>query len=270
VKPFKPQLALITGATSGLGKSLAYLLAEQSAALIITGRDKDRLHQVTSSLQKKTDVISVAADLSMPNDLEKLCTMIRDHAPDLVINCAGYATYGKALERQVQEEMRVFQLNSSIPIQITMESAKSLYTQQKQGTILNVCSVASSFVFPYLAMYAAAKAALLHFSKSFHEEMAPFGISILAACPGKIDTPFIQKASNKKNVDRKSFAMSQEFAAKRILKQLKKKRPVVDTFDWTYRLYSGLTKIIPEKVFLYFLKKEMENLHHPQPFETHK
>ena len=149
--------AIITGASSGIGESLARLLAGQGIALILTGRDTKRLEAIASDLQHKVPVTSCTLDLLKPDDLAKLTRIIHEEVPDLVINNAGAGLYGDVLTYETAEQLEIYHLNATIPMQLTIEASRALMTAGKKGVILNLSSTAAYQVFPQLAGQAAAK-----------------------------------------------------------------------------------------------------------------
>lgn len=231
---------VITGASSGLGEALARKLAEKYDLLLI-GRDELRLKNLQQELQAE----ALPLDLNDKNNRIRLIAWIHKNSPELVINCAGSGLYGDILEHPTENQMKQFAINSSVPIEISIEAARALYSSQKEGIILNISSIAGYFHFPKLSLYAAAKCALTSFSQSFDFEMKPHGIRILASCPGQIDTDFIYRAGGKKDHPRIG-AMTKEYAANRILCQIDKKKPL-DIFDIRYRL-SLLSLLLPKKL----------------------
>jgi hypothetical protein len=219
------KFALLTGANSGLGLELYKLLKEEGYTLLVTGR---------KALPEAFE--AVQADLI--HERSKVIAMIRKYAPELVINNAGYGTYGYATDHSLD----ILQLNAVAAIDLTIEAARILKEKGKKGIILNVSSIAGEGPMPFLALYGAAKACLTSFSRSFDEEMRPFGIRILATLPGQIDTPFADNASN--HFYQQIGGMKKEYVAKRIMKQIRQKKQI-EIVDWTYKLAVFWAKLFP-------------------------
>lgn len=249
---------VITGASSGLGELLARKLAPQYKLLLI-GRDEIRLKSLAEELQADT----LTLDLNDKNNRARLISWIHKNSPELVINCAGSGLYGDILEHPTETQLKQFAINSSVPIEISIEAARSLYSSQKQGTILNISSIAGYFHFPKLSLYASAKCALTSFSQSFDYEMKPHGIRILTSCPGQIDTDFIYKAGGKKDHPRVG-AMTKEYAANRILRQIVYQKPL-DIFDFRYRL-SLLSLLLPKKLLYKTLASSINRRYSAKPY----
>ena len=234
-----PRLALITGATSGLGEELCSLLSEKKIPLFLTGRDDKRL---------KSAANRYGAD-AMPLDLRSsrkpLLDWIRQHKPDLVINNAGYTFYGPVLMHSTEIQMDILEVNGNAAIEISIEAARSLYEQKKEGIVLNVSSAAGELPFPTMAIYAASKSLLTSFSKSFDTEMKPYGIRILAAIPGQIATPFATLASKGRFSQSPSWStLHPRRVAEKIWHQIETKK-AVQIIDFRTKAVLALAKIAP-------------------------
>jgi len=234
------KLALITGASSGLGLALAKHLSEKGISLLITGRDRDRLSVLAGSLPNAVEFFPL--DLSCGR--QELIELIRCKTPDLVINNAGFGLYGPALMHTTTAQMEILEINAAAAIEITLEAARALHLRQKTGTILNVSSTAGELPIPTMALYSASKACLTSFSRSFDAEMRPYGIRILASLPGPIATEFAARASNNGFVQRSRFALKKEFVAECIWKQIQRKK-AVQIIDWRNRMGLIILKCLP-------------------------
>ncbi|MBX7067728.1 MAG: SDR family NAD(P)-dependent oxidoreductase [Parachlamydiales bacterium] len=217
--------ALVTGASSGLGLELCKLLRKKGVRLIATARKN----------LPEADLV-VKADLL--HEREKIIGLIEKEAPDLVINCAGFGTYGPAIDHS----MDLLEVNANAAIQITLAAAKAMLKAQKKGIILNVSSAASLIPMPYLALYSAAKAALTSFSQSFDAEMQSSGIRILVSLPGQIDTDFAFRASHGKY--RQMGGMNKDWVAMQIMRQIERKIPY-EVLDWKVRLGVLFANLFP-------------------------
>jgi short-subunit dehydrogenase len=236
-------LALITGASSGLGEALARLLSAKGIPLILTSRHAERLQAVAESLNAEW----IALDLT--EDREPLIDLIRGRCPDLVINNAGFGYYGPALAHATAAQMKILEVNGCAALEISLESARALKFRKRPGVICNISSIAGEFPFPSLAVYAAAKAFITSFSKSFDTEMRPFDIRVLAAIPGQIATPFATHASKGNYEQHPSFSvLSPSYVAQQIWRQIEKRKGV-QIIDWRYRFALLLAKALPRHFF---------------------
>lgn len=211
----KFDLALVTGASGGLGQALCRLLDSKGIPVLpITRKECD-----------------------LARDRKKLLDLIREKTPDLVINNAGFCLYGPALDANQKD---VFEVNAAAAIEISLEAARALRSRGKQGAIVNISSIAGDVSAPSMAVYAAAKAAVTSFSRSFDAEMRPYGIRIFAALPGSLDTSF---ASRQKPY-RHPFAISPDACAKAIWRQIERGQTIC-RIGWIFRLLRLLSLLAP-------------------------
>lgn len=235
--------ALITGATSGIGESLAILLASKGIPLILTGRNQAKLEELKSSL--KTQIEIVVGDLSSKEDRKVLVNKISEFKVDLLINNAGFGFYGEIVEVETDALLEMIELDVMAVVELTAEAAKSMVKNGQKGIIMNVSSVAAFHVLPNLATYSASKAFLNSFSRAVDFELMEKGIRVLASCPGRVATGFQSRASGGKvKSNDGGLFMTSEFAAKEIWKQILCEKPV-HIFDWKYRFSTFMTYFIP-------------------------
>jgi hypothetical protein len=242
-------LCFITGASSGIGEALCYLLADHGIDLIISGRDASKLEKIQSELKSKVNVDILVADLRNSEDRLALIEAIKAKTPDLIINNAGFGYYGDALDDNIQGQLDIVNVNVNAVVEITLESAKHLKLKMIKGTILNVSSAASFQIFPGFAVYSASKAFINQFSQSLGFETKPFGIRILTTCPGMVNTEFKKRASKGKENGDNSGVMDASYAAKEIWHQIVKGKPL-HIFNWRYRLATFFTRYIIPKSML--------------------
>jgi short-subunit dehydrogenase len=251
-------LALITGASSGIGRSLALKLADQGVSLILTGRNQTALSQLATYLRPKIPNISfLQADITKEHELEKVLQEIYKSSPDLIINSAGMGLYGEALSYPTSKQLEILNINAKALTVITLEAARTLQSKNKKGTILNISSVAGEFAFPSFALYAATKAYVTNLSKSLDEELKPSKIRVLCALPGRVATQFGKRAGRTKEKKISSLVMTQEEAANHLLYQLEKEIPTY-IFNWKYRWMHRLSYLIPQVLLKDKLKKEID------------
>ena len=255
----KFSMALVTGATSGIGEALCFLLAHQGIPLLISGRDHGKLEQLVVRLQKHVTVIALVADLGVSGERKKLIEMISTYSPDLVINNAGMGLYGEALTHSTAKQLEILTVNGEAVLEITLEAARNLKLRNRPGVILNVASSAAFQVFPELAVSAATKTFVTNFSESFDQEMKPYGIRVLTSCPGMVKTAFSRRAGgvSSTGVD-KELVMTPKFAAQEIWQQIQKGK-AVHLFDWKYRLFTYLGNLLPKSWRIAVLRKSIKN-----------
>lgn len=257
-------LACITGASSGIGEALCHLLAEKGIDLIIAGRNIDKLNQLASQLKVRTRIVS--GDLSLADDRKKLIEVIYKETPDLMINNAGFGLYGDALTFETPAQMEILKLNIDAVVEMSLESARAMISKDKRGVILNVSSAAAFQILPGFTLYAASKGFVNQFSESLNEELQPYGVSVLAACPGMVATNFRKRASEGKAANElSSLVMTPSFAAEQIWQQIQKRKSI-HTFNWKYRLGTFLTQyIIPKKWAIKLVRSNIQSRLAPRP-----
>lgn len=236
-------LALVTGASSGIGAAISRLLAKKGIPLIITGRNLERLGALAAELAASVPVEIVAADLAIASEREKLIDMIKERTPDLVINNAGFGLYGKAVDGNTTEQLQVVDVDVCAVLQLTLEAAKAMKEKNKSGVILNVSSTAGFYVFPYAAVYAASKAFVNNISEALDIEMQRDGIRVLAACPGMVATNFAKRAGGKEEIISGGIVMTPEYAAEEIWGQIIRRQPIYifsRFYRWVTRLVAPL------------------------------
>jgi short-subunit dehydrogenase len=263
------QRALVTGASSGIGAAMCHFLAAKGIPLIITGRNTDALNQLAETLRQQVDVVAYAYDLSLPKDRQSLFKHIHEMSPDLIINNAGFGLYGEALSHTTEAQSDILEVNGQAVLEIALESARTLVSLNRPGVILNVSSSAAFLPFPMFSVYAASKAFVNSFSIAFDEEMKPYGVRILSACPGVISTNFRHRAVAGKPVEKegkKAYrTMSVDFAVEQMWKQIQQGSQV-RTFNWFYRLSIFFARfLVPRPLLMKILRQQVEALHAPRP-----
>lgn len=237
-------VALVTGATSGIGKATCERLALEGIELVITGRNQAALKTMQEELSSHVPVQTVAADLASPEGRQEIIALIHARVPDLVINNAGFGLYGEALTYATQEQAAILEVNGRAVLELTLEAARTLLSHEKRGVILNVSSVAGFYEMPCMAVYAASKAFVNHFSQAIDWEMKPHGIRVLTLCPGMVATDFQKRAGGEiKNSPLK--AMSPGFVADQMWKQIEQLRPLV-IINWQCRLLTWIASWMPQ------------------------
>ena len=233
-------LALITGASSGLGIEFARLLAINGYDLIISARRKDRLESLKKVLEKKykINVEVFPADLSDVNDVLNLAKSCFIKDVDILINNAGFGILGAFNNMSGKENVNLINTNITALTLLSQEFIKT----QKRGYILNVASIAAFLPGPLLSSYYASKAYVLSLSAAVNEELKRSGkpISVTTLCPGPMKTEFFTTAGASKE-----FATATPRAcAKRALRAMFKRKSVVFS-DNLIALAAFGTKFLP-------------------------
>jgi short-subunit dehydrogenase len=182
------QTALVTGASSGMGKETAIRLAEKGFQVIAAARRIDRLNELAEQFQ---NITPMQVDLSQPEDTEVFCDYISTLPipVSVLINNAGYSIRGALEDVSMDAIKRIFEVNLFALIRITQACLPGMRNLRK-GTIVNLSSIAGKFAFPGSGVYAATKYAVEGITDALRMELAPFGIRVVAIRPGPIATEF--------------------------------------------------------------------------------
>jgi uncharacterized protein len=210
--------ALITGASKGIGKAMAYRLAKLKYNLLLIARSDKELRELSEILSSafgiKVSYLSI--DLSEKHAAQKIhdWTTENDFGVSILINNAGYAQFGTFTELSLQDQLQMIQVNNLAVVELTHLFLPSLIKNSK-GYILNVASTAAYQAVPKMALYAASKAFMVTFTRGLRYELKRNGISVTCLSPGPVDTNFIERAGmNSIKSTAAKFEMTPEVVAK--------------------------------------------------------
>lgn len=189
--------AIITGASSGIGKALTFEFAAGGFNVLITGRNETALRGVanecTARYRVQTDV--AVADLSKPESVEALIKSVqaqpRDYA--VLVNNAGFGIHGDFASTSIEENVNLVDVQLKAAMRLTRAVLPSMVSK-RSGKILNVASVYSFAPVPFQSVYSACKAFLLSFSASLQSELQGTGVTVTVFCPGVTQTEFRSRA----------------------------------------------------------------------------
>jgi len=188
--------ALVTGASSGIGKAFATALAAGGTDLVIAARDKKRLDEVATKLRGLgRDVEVIQADLEDRAQLATVAARLRDRDDiDLLVNNAGFGHTGPFAKLPVEQSQAQIDCNITALTQLAHAALQSM-RRARRGAILNVASGAAFLPSPNLAVYAATKAYVVSLTQALHEEAKGDDIRVSVVCPGFTRTEFQQRAN---------------------------------------------------------------------------
>lgn len=243
----KPPIALITGASRGLGETYARYLAQQGYCLLLVARDISRLEDLGKTLMSRhqTVVHSTSLDLGQPDSGARLRDFCQEYceAPDLLINNAGFGLYGPFYTHALVDVRKMLQLHIQTIVETIHFFLPPMIARQS-GAIINVASLAGLISLPYMAEYAATKAFLVSFSEALAEELRPLGITIQVCCPGQTQTAFHATAGFRpKGIGR---IQTPEEVVSRSLQALESAYPML-TIGWQGFFASILAKFLPRR-----------------------
>uniref|UniRef100_Q02AD5 Short-chain dehydrogenase/reductase SDR n=1 Tax=Solibacter usitatus (strain Ellin6076) TaxID=234267 RepID=Q02AD5_SOLUE len=184
-------MALITGASSGIGAELARLCAADGYGLILVARRTDRLEQLGAELAAAHNVKfrTIAADLAEPDAATAIYRQTSGDTIDILINNAGFGLRGRYDQTEWNAEARLIQVNITALAQLTKSYVKDM-VRRGSGRILNVGSTAAFVPGPLMAMYYASKAFVVSFSEALAKEFEGTGVTVTVLCPGPTRTEF--------------------------------------------------------------------------------
>lgn len=208
-------VALVTGASSGIGRAIAVRLAADGTALVLVARRAELLDSLADELRAAhgVDVEVLVADLTDPVDLASVEKRLRADPPvDLLVNNAGVGAQGRFAEIPVDWQDGQVRLNVLAPVRLTHAALEGMLARGRGG-VLNISSIAGVQPLPNVATYSATKAYLSSFSHSLHEEVRRSGVTVTALLPGFTHTGFHEVAGANRTVVPGAAWMSAEAVA---------------------------------------------------------
>ncbi len=188
-------LALVTGASSGIGDAIARELAARHCDLILVARSADKLQALGAELTRAHGVRAhvIAADLAAPGAVADVAARVRAIGRiDILVNNAGFATFGLFTDTGLDDEIEEMRVNVEAPTELTKRLLPDVIAAK--GRILNVASTAAFQPGPLMAVYYATKAYVLSFSRALAYELKARGVAVTCLCPGPTRTGFQARA----------------------------------------------------------------------------
>src|SRR3989440_5286397 len=241
---------LITGASSGIGEAFARKLAARGHNLLLVARTEEKLVMLCSELGRIQSIRAqyVAMDLSKPDAPARLFaeTQQRDLEIDFLINNAGFGSMGDFAKLDLEGELNMIDLNIGALVELTHRFLQPM-RERRSGRIINVASTAGFQAVPFMATYAATKAFVLSFSEALWEENRPYGIRVMALCPGVTETNFFEAARMQRPPARVS--QTAEEVVETALRALRRGKSSVIS-GWTNFFMIESERIVPRKLIL--------------------
>ncbi len=187
--------ALITGASDGIGREMAWIMAENGHSLVLVARRKELLETLKKEILAKyaVQVEVFGADLTLPEAIEQLHAFCRNFTIDILVNNAGVGSYGYFHTLDWQKESAMVDLNVKALMYLSRLFVPAM-VERGYGRVLNVASVAAFQPGPRMATYFATKAFVLSFSQAMAWELRNTGVTVTVLCPGPVLTGFQQAA----------------------------------------------------------------------------
>ncbi|MEC0666616.1 SDR family oxidoreductase [Priestia flexa] len=222
--------ALITGASGGIGRQLAYHFAEDGYSLVLVARSKEKLEELKKELENNysISVLISIKDLSKQKEALKLYDEIKQQriTVQFLVNNAGFGLYGTFIETSWAEEADMIDLNIKTLTYLTKLFLPEM-VERNQGRILNIASVASFLPGPLMAVYYATKAYVLSFTEALENELKDTNITISALCPGPTKTGFSDRANLSSSKLFESGALHVEDVAKVCYEQFMRGKTII-------------------------------------------
>jgi len=238
--------ALITGASSGIGKNMAYVLANKGIDLILVARNKEEMLKIKGNVKVNVEVIEF--DLLKEKNVFKLYEICKDKNIDILINNAGFGLFGLFTETDLDRELEMIDLNIKAYHILTKLFLKD-FVKKDKGYILNVASSAGFMAGPRLSTYYATKNYVLKLTMAINEELRQSGSNVVvsALCPGPVNTNFNKVAHGEFSIKEASPKYVAEYA---INKLFKKKMIIIPTFRIKLGIF--LLRILPYRIQLIY------------------
>lgn len=234
--------ALITGASSGIGRDMARYLSSLGWELILTARNYESMKKLSQEL--KTDVRIIPLDLADEKSVFELYDRCRSQSVDLLVNNAGYGIFGEFDKTDLKSELDLINVNIKA-VHILTKLFLRDFKKRNSGRILNVASSAGFMTGPLLSSYYASKNYVVRLSLAIYEELRRSGsnVKISIFCPGPVNTNFNERAGVSFGVK----PISSEFAAKYAVdKCLAGKTIIIPTLDMKLGIFG--TRLVPQKL----------------------
>ena len=241
-------IALITGASSGIGRDMARYLNSLGYDLIITARDREKLEELKKELNSKNSQIVdvIPKDLSKIEECKSLYKQVKQKydSIDILINNAGFGLCGEFVKTALETELAMVDTNIKAMHILTKLFLKDMVEKDK-GIILNVSSIAGFMPGPLMATYYATKNYVLRLSQAIKEELnkSKSKVQISVLCPGPVNTNFNKIA----NVKFALKGLSSEYVAKYAIDKMLKGKSI-KTVGWKIKIARFLSKISPDTI----------------------
>ncbi len=248
--------ALITGASGGIGRALAFRFAGAGKDLVIASRDAEKLETLASEIRAEhgVNVTVVAVDLTEDGAAGKLHSAVAGMDIGYVVNNAGFGDYGLFTDRPFGKYESMMKLNMSVVTEITYLFTKDMLARGG-GRIMNVASVAAFQAGPYWSVYSASKAYVLSLTEALSREYRGTGITFTALCPGPTRTQFetVAESGDSKMFSRTKNMDPEQVAGIGYRDMMKGKAVCVPGYSNKALVF--LSKIMPRRVVRNFFAK---------------
>lgn len=258
-KKYAGQIALITGATQGIGLELARCCAHDGYDVILVARHEEALRITAREIEFMFEVkaTTVAIDLMEPDSAYRLYDIVKAKGMrvDVLVNDAGQGVWGPFCATEWTDELRIIQLNIVTPTLLTKLFLLDMITRNS-GKILNVSSIAAKSSTPFMAVYGATKAYSYNFTQALISELTDSKVTVTALLPGPTNTQFFRKARAQHTVVCKDMDLADPSRVAYDGYQAMQAGESKIISGWSNRLQLALGNLISDQTFAEMAKKQ--------------
>jgi short-subunit dehydrogenase len=248
-------VAVITGASAGIGTALARVFAAHGHELVLIARREERLQALAQEIatQGRPRPLVLGLDLTEASASKRVAQALAaaDLEPQYVVNNAGFGLWGASAVLDRDEQLTMVDLNVRTLVDLSLAFVDSL--ARHRGGILNVASVAAFLPGPYMSVYYASKAFVLSFSTALRAELAPRGIRVTTLCPGPVPTEFQARAGGLPQQGKWLSRNAEEVALAGYRGLVAGKTLVVP--GWTNQIVTFLPRLVPRNFLADFIAR---------------
>ena len=265
------KIVVVTGASSGIGRATAFLMAQQGHQVIATSRHMGKLSPLLEETRNSgCSIVPEEVNINKSDELERFFERLFEHfgCVDVLINNAGYGLKGSINTINTQQLRDQFDTNLFAAIS-TMKAVLPMMIEREDGCIINITSILGRIAIPYMGAYVSSKFALEGVSEAMRIELAPYGVRVCVVEPGLFKTNFGDnvvyattdskndfESGQKRNYNRRLKGGNPDRVAKKISQLASKKNPKFrTTVGWDAYWASLAARYLPQKLFLSVVQK---------------
>jgi hypothetical protein len=252
--PDATPVAVITGASAGIGAALAHVFADHGHTIVLIARRAPQLKALADTIEERGRARPhvIVIDLAQPDAATRIEDELRERGLEsqFLVNNAGFGLLGAAASLDRESQLAMIDVNVRVLTELSLRFAASLV--RHRGGILNVASVASFMPGPGMAVYHATKAYVLSFSEALHRELGSQGVRVTALCPGPVETEFQARAGSPAGYFPRFMARAAERVAREGYEGMIRGRRVVIPGS-TNKVAALVTRLLPRRIVMLML-----------------
>jgi NAD(P)-dependent dehydrogenase (short-subunit alcohol dehydrogenase family) len=211
MQPLAGKVAIVTGASRGIGKAISILLAQSGSRVVLAARSEPQLKSVSEEISSQNgEALVIPTDLTVDEEMERLVqqTLKEWGSVDVLINNAGFGKVAPVVKAKVSDWDETFRVNLRAPMFLSKLVLPTMM-ERGEGSIINISSVSGKSGQANGSAYSASKFGLIGFTQSLYEEVREYGIRVATICPGFVDTPMIPQM---RRLDRSKMIRPEDIA----------------------------------------------------------